>query len=470
MKKGKYKNKSIDFSLIFLISFWCWFECRKRGLELYYSLFFSIMFVLPFFRLQKQISFYFLLYSAFSLLISSIVLTQLTFSLQVFFCFLHIELIQTILKKSPASILCIFAEFYAISLIESINHYILFLLMLNFIAVIGIHITLDYSILTPFNGFSSFLTSILSIFSSQTINVPLFLLFILFSLPRFPVPFTLNEINNENLKFFAVSIVSFSINLLTFFFGVKYHSSGQQSVSLMSMSNNLSLFFSVLANIESHNKPDSLFSYGYKRVKIVCGFSMSILLLFSSYNCISISMSYLMDMELTSRTKKELLILTIISCLIDIITSLSLRSIDPRNCNLIARKELIPLVINFTLSLAAIISTCFSYFFGINFLDPIVSFITAVVLFVISLPQFKHSFLILLEAVPRNTHIDKIVRNIPFISKPDVRIIKIGDRNGNIMTMNSQVDQGTDIGKILKIIEYRIQETIHDWTIEILPV
>ncbi|OHT06756.1 hypothetical protein TRFO_05432 [Tritrichomonas foetus] len=462
--------KSHDFSVIFLLTFWAWFEARRHGLEIYYSLVFTIVFLIPFIQLKRPKSYYFLFYSSFTLFISSIVLTQLTFSHQVFFCFLHIELIRSFLDKSPVSVLCVIAEFYSICLIDILDHYIIFILMLNFLATIGLYIVFDYNMYIPFNGVSTLLTSILSIFSSQTINIPLFIVFIIFSLPRFPVPFTLNETTTENMKFFFFTFLSFSVNITTFIFGVKYHSPGQQSASLMSISNNVALFLSVLSDIESRGRPNSMFSFGYERAKILCDFSMSILLLFSSYNCISITMIYIVDFDLNTRTSKDLLILTVVSCMVDIFGSLFLRSLDPRHCELLNRAELVPLIIDFTLSLATVISTSLSYFFEINIFDPIVSLATAAMFFVLSVPKFKSCFLILLEASPPEINMKELLEGMKFEARPDARLVKIGEKTGSIFTLNCQVDKEVDRGRLLKRIRRRMRGIAKDTTIEIVAI
>lgn len=457
-------------SIMFILTFWCWFEARKHGLEIYYSLVFSIIFLLPYISLEKNLYFLFLLYSSFSLLISTIVLTQITFSHQVFISLLHIELIRSIIQKSPVSILCIFAEFYSIYMFEVINHYIIFILMLHFLAIIGLFIVFDYQVFEPFNGISTLLTSILSIFSSQTINVPLFIIFILFSLPRFPLPFTINETTIDDLKTFLFSSLSFSINVTTFFFGVKYKSSSQQSVSLMSISNNVALFLSVIANIESRNPPNSRFSFGFERVNILCEFAMSILLLFSSYHCISISMVHIVDMRLNTRTSKELLILTTVSCFMDLFRSFSVRSVDSLHCQLLDQSELVPLIIDFTLSFAAIISTCLSYVFSINFLDPIVSLSTAAMLFSLSIPKFRKCFSILQETAPKNVNVKEIIENIPFVAKPNIKLLVVGEERGDVLTMNCQIESGADRDKIMNKLKSRIKDKIKDSTIEIISV
>lgn len=455
---------------MFILTFWCWFEARKHGLEIYYSLVFSIVFLLPYISLEKNLAFLFLLYSSFALLISSIVLTQITFSHQIFFCLLHIELINSIVKKSPVSILCIFAEFYAIYMIDVINHYIILILMLHFLSTICLFIVFDYTMFEPFNGISTILTSILSIFSAQTINIPLFVIFILFSLPRFPLPFTINETTSGDLKTFFFSSLSFVVNVATFFYGVKAKSTGQQSVSLMSISNNVALFISVIADIESRNRPNSRFSFGFERVTILCEFAMSILLLFSSYHCISISVIYFVDMKLNSRTSKQLLILTTVSCFMDLFRSLSIRSIDSVHCQLLDRSELVPLIIDFALSMSAIVSTCLSYFFSINFLDPVVSFTTAAMLFGLSVPKFQKCFSILLETAPKNIKIKDIFKDISFVSKPEIKIFVAGDEKGNILTMKCQVEPTQNKRKLMNKLRNRMKNKINDSTIEITSV
>ena len=468
MKEDEENMKSHDFSLIFLLIFWGWFELRKHGIGIQFCLFFSLLFTIYHLKLKKKLSFYFLLYISFSLSISSIVLTQLSFGHQVFFCFVHFELIRSISNKSPVSLLCSFAEIYAFYLIDRINHYILLVIMLNFLGILGLYTVFNYKVYPQFNGVSTILTAILSIFSAQTIDIPLFMIFILFSLPRFPAPFTLNEITHDNIKFLIVAFTSFVVNIITFLYGVKCQSVGQQSVSLMLISNNIALFFSVLADILSRSPPNRKFSFGLERVTIVFSFSMSILLLFTSYNCISISVMFFVNFKLVSKTSKELLILTVISCFLDILSTMSLKSLNFRNCEILKKSELIPIIIDFTLSFASVVSAVISYFFEINFFDPFVSIATAIMFFIMSLPKFNNCFNILLEAVPKNIHIQEILKDIQFSTKPDAKLLTIGEETGHVMTLNCRIDGIDEKERLLRELNNRTKNIINDLTVEVV--
>ena len=102
----------------------------------------------------------------------------------------------------------------------------------------------------------------------------------------------------------------------------------------------------------------------------------------------------------------------------------------------------------------------FLFFFSINFFDPVVSFATAAMLFGLSIPKFQKCFSILLETAPKNLKISELIKNFPFISKPEIKIFVAGDEKGNILTMKCSVDHDENKEKLLKKSHVRSQNGV----------
>ena len=96
--------------------------------------------------------------------------------------------------------------------------------------------------------------------------------------------------------------------------------------------------------------------------------------------------------------------------------------------------------------------------------------IAAAMLFGLSVPKFQKCFSILLETAPKNIKISKMLKNIPFVSKPEVKIFVAGDEKGNILTMKCQVESSEDKGKLMTKLKNRMKNKINDSTIEIITV
>lgn len=430
--------------------------CRNHGAYLFYSIFFALLLIIPFFHRKLSIVQYILLYLAFALLISSTSLIQIDLSFNIFLVLLHIEIIKEIPNKSIYSIIAFIIEIYAVY--EHCQpfclHYFL-IIFFNFISCLIIHRILDSQFIeSPFTLISSNFIAFLNPFNGYEVNSIILILSLILTIPHFPLSVLFHPIGFENLKVLIYVLLSLSLNVITIKFGLQFNALSLISDAMMSMCDCIAMIGEILADVSSNFPADKKFLFGYKRAKIICDFSISILLLYITFDLLNASIQTLLsipdefasqimpnppkanylestvvsslfsfippnnmnvfldstsnitiDMSVEPITdiresKKILLYLSLIGLCVNTFGAFFLGTIQITTCAIDQGGNAMSLISDLLSSVSVVISSFMSVFFGIEFFDPIVSILISIMIFILSIAQMRDLIRILIQSVP----------------------------------------------------------------------
>ena len=413
MHAGLSGNVRCYLKYVVLVVMWIMFEFRNRGASLYLALNLSALVIVPLFAQGMSIGESMLLFCSLALVLSTAVLMRFDFGQSAFFCFIHMELIECLTRKSLYSMVVVIAETVCICYGVSVTRYVAMLLGMNLFACLSICIVFRFDLDTMFSGGSTFLAAFLSIVTSKSVNVKAFLFSCFFSLPRLPLPIPPQALTDENRRSLMFAFVSFCVNIVSFSYGVKYKSMAVQSGALKSVSNNAAMVGAVLADLCSRIKPNPVFRYGYGRTRVICKFTVSILLLYFSYERLCVSLTSLISHARSDRIAADLFIVNVVSFLLNVGGVFFLGTINPTTCTLSEGASTVPLIIDLSLSTSELLCTILSFAFGITVLDSYVSLATSVTLLMLSIPRLRKSLGVLLEQSPVDAGI--LYKGIPHL-------------------------------------------------------
>lgn len=239
---------------------------------------------------------------------SSITLTNFDISYQVFIIFLNFDTINQIKKTSLYGILNIIIFGITISQTGCTNlQYIILVLCLNFCSCYLIDITTDFQFFpSTFTFISSCLSSFLQCSTGSPLNSMIFLFSLFLSLPHFPLPVAPQRINYENFKVIIYIILTVVCNIIAIEYGFLYNVLSLVSDAMMSMCNCVTMIGEIIADIASYLPPTKRFPYGYKRGIIICDFTVTILLIYVTFDLISTAISTIISNDFYSVSTNEL--------------------------------------------------------------------------------------------------------------------------------------------------------------------
>ena len=411
--------------LIFIFYYWIWFKF-KTIIPIYFSIIFSIITLLPFLFQNLSFTKLFLLFFSTTLIYSSMILTNFEFSKQIFFTFLHLDLSGSFLSSSSYSMLLFLFELILLFFEENLTRFDLLFLGISYFSAISYQVVFLEKKIKIFTIKTSFLMSIFTVFSEEKINFILFILSLIFSLPRKPIPSAPQALSSYNKKCLIYLFFSTSLNIYCFYFGIINSSLSLSSDAMMSICNNISIFGAIIADVASRMNPSKLFSYGFSRATILCDIFASLLLIITSINVFSSSISTILNFSNNHYNENAiyLILLSLISLIINLIGAMFINNTENLNCNFNDSASL-AIFMDLISSFSVVISSFLVVVFKISFIDPFVSLFIGIILIIASIYPLKNSILILLETNLKNFNFNK------FSLKSNSLI------NGNIWSLTS---------------------------------
>ena len=182
------------------------------------------------------------------------------------------------------------------------------MLCLNFCSCYVISIVTDFQFLPKtFTFISTCLSAFLQCSTGNPINSLIFIFSLFFSLPHFPLPVAPQQISYKNFKVIIYIILTIVCNIIAIEYGALYNALSIVSDAMMSMCNCITMIGEIIADIASYLPPTKKFPYGFKRGTIICDFTVTILLIYVTFDLISTAISTLVSNDFySSSTMSEI--------------------------------------------------------------------------------------------------------------------------------------------------------------------
>ena len=394
-KKKKYK---IDPLFLFSISFLCiyYFYNKFQSIFLipFLSLIFHIFFLYNYNKSSKlSLLAKFQLFLIGFLLISSLLLTNFSFSKIIFFFLIHSTIFNQILHKNITVLFTILAELYYFFpfKIKFFNLNISLLLFSSIIPQFCLIFLFDQNKLILFDKFSSFPTKTMIfcllcdiiIFKTQ-IERKFFLISLFLYIVKYPKQF-FKKLNFTKTDLYNILylVVSLTMNIHGIIYGLKIGSSSLASSSTLSLYNTLSLCIVLFGAINSRKLPNNKYSYGYKNIIRIFHFVASLLILFSGINLWSDLTKNSLLPSIYVKRPSNLVLLSLIDFLLSLIGALTIGHTK------ITTFTIIHDIFN---SSIALISSLFDWIFNFPAADQLLCVIIVLAIFSTALPNVLTTF------------------------------------------------------------------------------
>lgn len=416
------------------VLFWLWHKARTESTP-YISLFYSSFLVFPFLEQNTPVLKYFITYMSFCLQLVTISLTALTPCTQIFIIQLHFEILKNLKAFSPYTLICTIMEVIIIFSYHSRSILFYGLLALNFLASSTIMLMISNHEDLFFSTFSSFLSSFISVVFFHQFDGILLLISIFLSLPKMITYKNPIGLETKHKKRLVYAGISFTLNIISFFYGVKYISLSVQSLSMFAICNAIAIFGNIISDITSAQPATSTFSYGFTRAKIISGFGFTILAMFSAFDLFSSSVMSLLSHRESTPPVRFIFFLSLIDWMSTVFFTFYLGHINIQTCKFDSSMGTLTIMFDLISSTSNFISALCSAFFNVNYLDPFVSLLIAAMWLGLSIPKSIKYSTILLQIAPSGMTPQRIIKKLNLIERAYVHVWQLNDVDGDIMTM-----------------------------------
>ena len=199
---------------------------------------------------------------------------------------------------------------------------------------------------------------------------------------------------DEAKRLLSFLVLNFLFMFAEFWVGYWTNSLGLLADAFHMLCDNTSLFFSALAALVSHQEPTKMFTYGLRRIEIVCSLSNAILLLFVSFNLFSEAVTRLIDPPTIG--DDHLMLVSVLGLFVNIAGLFFTGSGE----TVFLKSIFLHVLVDTCGSAAVIISSfCISHW-NLYISDPICSLLIAVSIFFTSIPLTREVIDNLLLAAP----------------------------------------------------------------------
>ena len=387
------KNMREFFGVIGLI----WFKlCGK--IPIFLSLFLSLIFLLPIAtKFRLSIGQTFLLYFSITLSLSSILLIHVSAYEKILLIFMHYDIANCMFFRSPYAILLFFAEIWYI-FTNSWTKNELLMLAFSFISACTTRLSFDAHTEKPFTLKFSFFIGCISAFFVDSIDPVLFMFSFVASLPRRGLPCPPQKLTISNWKTLIYLFLSVGSNGYILYYSTKHGALTLASDAMTSICSNVAIIGAVMTDVASRMLGTSKFSYGFSSSLLICDLAAAILQIIAATQVIFEAIENLIQgIEDDEEGDKMLVILAIGSLAVNIFGALFLDNFETsetkESCSFDGGA--LTIICELISSSTVVFSSFLMSVFNMKFIDPYMSLLIGILIYIVSFPAMIKSLRIL---------------------------------------------------------------------------
>ena len=207
------------------------------------------------------------------------------------------------------------------------------------------------------------------------------------------------------LYFFAINFLFMFVEVMV---GYSTNSLGLISDAFHMLCDNVSLIFSCLASLLSHQKETKTFPFGLKQIENICTLSNVVILFFISFNLLSEAITRLINPPVIK--KDNLIIVSIIGFFVNLVGLFFTNT--KSESNTFMKSIYLHILVDTMGSISVIISSIFISKFSMFLLDPLCSLFISFSIFYSAIPLFENIFNVLILSVKEKEAKNRIISDI----------------------------------------------------------
>ena len=385
---------------IFAVVALIWFNFEGK-IPIYISLLISIFFILPiYFTLKLSLGQIFLAYFSIALSLSSVLLIQNSTYEKILLIFLHYDIANSMFSHSTFSILLFFSEIWYIFSVNWTKFDFL-MLAFNFLSACTMRLALDKDTEKPFTFKIAFLIAFISVLFKSTVN-PFYFFFSLFaSIPRRGFPCPPQKLTLSNWKSLFYVLLSLSSNGYILYYSTMNNALTLASDALTSMSNIIAILGAITTDVASRMLGTRTFTYGFSSSMVICDLSSAILQILAATQVIFEAIEALLTSDVVEEEEGDsnLIILAVVSLSVNIFGALFMDNFESNgeeekpSCSLDGGA--LTIVCELISSAAVVFSAFLMSVFNMKFIDPYMSLLIGVLIYLVSFPSILKAIRIL---------------------------------------------------------------------------
>jgi cobalt-zinc-cadmium efflux system protein len=389
------------YRLYFILVYSAWSFARLRGAGVHYSTIPSVFCTLPFFfRCEAPIVVSLVLFASFSLLFSAMSLTGFDASHQLFLVFLNLDLFNQLTTNSLLPLPSILIETASLFMTGELNRHLVLMVGVSIFAAFTVRRFSTDVFARPFTFATTCLTAFLHVANGHALDVFIFAVSIVYSLPRLPLPIAPQPISCDKAKTLLYIVVSAALSAASAVVGLRARVLSIFSDAIMSLCNTAALFGTVVADVAFPIAASRRFSFGFRRAKVVCAFAIAVVLCFISATLFAESMQLLLRPGDGAGDDPAVLVLATTSFVVNVAAAIYFGSINIRTCGCASGGAAMSILSDLISSAAVVMTSVVRLGFEVVWLDPFVSLLISAMIFAITAAEIRGIALIVLQTIP----------------------------------------------------------------------
>lgn len=338
------------------------------------------------------------------LYIMSLTLTELPLSEQIFFSFLHFNVIYFLKINSIKSIFYLLFGIIHIYFYQSITFMTLIFLVINLFSILAFQVNFvgrNFLLKIPIKTIIFIYIFDLCVFENElkvTNYVFMLIMVVMDYIPNVKIA----GITRENILTITYLLVSTAINVVSLYFGIRYGYPSLMSAASISCYNGFSILLTLIADNLSRLQKNKKFSYGYLRIKVLFKYIGSVIIVFSAFCLLN---KELQAVLLPSKYTNNPWISTILSGLDFLLTFFGTIYIENISFESFFDSASILFLCDIFISSSAFISSLFDALFRLPQIDSFLALLIVQAIILAIAPEFPELIKILLQSSPYATSV-----------------------------------------------------------------
>ena len=382
---------------IFGVTCFVWFKYSGE-VPIFISLFISILFTIPIAINEKaKIGQVFLMYFSISLTLSCTVFMDFSVYERLFQIFLLYDIVNSMFRKSVYSVILFFIEIWFLFSKEWTKFSLLMFSFL-FVSTCTFRVAIERDTENPITASYVFFISFFTSYFGEKLSIPVFVVSLIASLPRRGLPCPPQKLTVQNWKSLFYIVLSVSSNGYILLYSTSHGALTLASDAMTSICSNISIIGAVVTDVASRMLGTKHYTYGFSASLAICDLGSALLQLVAATQVIEESIDkfiYKGDKEVDG--DKNLIILSIVSLGVNIFGAFFLESCDLNNneegekadCSLDGGA--LTIICELISSSAVVFSSFLISVFNMTFIDPYVSTLIGVLIWIVTIPSIKNS-------------------------------------------------------------------------------
>jgi cation diffusion facilitator family transporter len=453
------------YRLYFVVIYTFWSIGRSLGVSFYFSAVASVFCTLPFLLARVPITSSIVLFASFSLVFTSMSLTSFDPSHQLFLIFLQLDFFEQVRSGLLLPMLSILFATSSLFMAGDITRHLVALLGLAVAGCFSLHKFSHGAFSRPFSFSTTCLSAFLHVAHGRRLNIFVFAVSLLYSLPRLPLPVPPQPIGPDARRVLVYIVVSVSLNIGSIVVGLRARFLSIVSDAATSICNQLALFGTVVADVAFAVPASGRLSFGFHRIRLVCGFGVGCVLCFISATLVIESMQQLISPPDEEDDDSYVIGLAMASFVVNCVAAVYFGSIDLGTCDLNAAGASMTILSDLISSAAVLITSVIRIEFGVAWLDPFASLVISAMVFSITANEMTGVGRVLLQTAPSGFKITEVLRKIaPGDQMAEGRALTLGGTHVVVSMKFGRVGRER-AREIVRAIRATVGDT--EWTAEI---